>query len=77
MLNLLRFQEDGGRERYAEYLAVEDWPAQPRPLPDLKPCIEALRTYAAHMRSLALPEAQSYADLMRLEVDQPSWRGIE
>jgi ATP-dependent helicase/nuclease subunit A len=41
--------------RYAEYSDVDDWPAVPVPLPDLEPCIEALKDYAAHMQALSLP----------------------
>ncbi|HEV3021348.1 MAG TPA: UvrD-helicase domain-containing protein, partial [Pirellulales bacterium] len=37
----------------AEYLDVDDWPAQASPLPDLKPCSEKLTAYAAHMRALS------------------------
>jgi len=50
--------------RYAEYSDVGDWPAQPVPLPDLKPCIQALSTYIAHMQSLPLPSNHGNDKLM-------------
>ena len=50
--------------RYAEYSDVDDWPAQPRPLPDLKPCIQELSDYIAHMQSLPLPSNHGNDKLM-------------
>jgi ATP-dependent helicase/nuclease subunit A len=50
--------------RYAEYSDVSDWPAQPRPLPDLKPCIQELSDYIAHMQSLSLPSNHGNDKLM-------------
>jgi ATP-dependent helicase/nuclease subunit A len=40
---------------YAEYADVEEWPAKSVPLPDLKPCIQALEDYVRHISSLSLP----------------------
>ena len=69
--------------RYAEYLDVEDWPANPVSLPDLKPCIEELRDYADHMGSLE-PSIDAGRDklipkykligrmIQRLDLNQPS-----
>jgi ATP-dependent helicase/nuclease subunit A len=38
--------------RFAEFLDVDDWPAQVLPLPDLRPCIERLTAYAGEMRAM-------------------------
>ena len=67
---------------YAEYPDVEDWPAQPVPLPVLKPCIDELREYADHMRT-SLPDDYGNDKLMpkyeligrmaqRAELDKPA-----
>jgi len=39
--------------RYAEYPDVDDWPAEPVQMPDLKPCIATLKAYADHMKALS------------------------
>ena len=41
--------------QYAAYLDVDDWPAPPVALPDLKLCIDGLKKYATHMQGLRLP----------------------
>lgn len=40
---------------YANYADVDVWPAEPVPMPDLQPCIQALENYVAHIRALTLP----------------------
>ena len=69
--------------RYAEYSDVVDWPAQPMPIPDLKPCIQEVSDYSAHMQSLSLPSDHGNDKLMpkydlisriakRLDLNQPA-----
>lgn len=50
--------------RFAEYPDVVDWPAPPRSLPDLQPCIKELTDYTQHMRSLELPSDYGNDKLM-------------
>ncbi len=42
--------------QFAEFSDVQQWPAEPVPLPDLQPCTAALQDYVAHMQSLELPD---------------------
>lgn len=55
--------------RFADFPDVEEWPAPPRPLPDLAPCIAALQKYVAHIRGLNLP-ADHGNDLLMPKYDQ-------
>jgi len=68
---------------YAEYPDVEEWPAEPVDLPDLKRCIKALRAYAAHMQSVRRPPDPGRDKLIpkydlvprmvkRLDIDKPA-----
>jgi ATP-dependent helicase/nuclease subunit A len=68
---------------YAQFPDVDEWPAEPVPLPNLKPCIKALRAYAAHMQSLQKPQNPGNDKLLpkydliprmvkRLEIDKPA-----
>lgn len=50
--------------RFAEFADVDDWPAEPIPLPDLEPCRLELREYIAHMRSLEIPDDRGNDKLM-------------
>lgn len=50
--------------QYAEYLDVEDWPAPPVPMPNLKPCIKELQAYVTHMKGISLPETYGRDELM-------------
>jgi ATP-dependent helicase/nuclease subunit A len=50
--------------KLAEYPDIDDWPAPPAPLPDLQPCLDELRKYAAHIEKLELPANHGNDKLM-------------
>ena len=69
--------------RYAEFADVEQWPAPPVAMPDLRECIQQLRDYAGHMQAQALPKDVGNDKLMpkyesisrmakRLDLEQPA-----